>query len=76
MADTRNSIKLQVSIWCCLFIDFGKFSQLFNTGSMVGGVAYGNVFEGSSDDLTDIFFGGLFRGPEQNTGTLSSVIAF
>ena len=43
---------------------------------MVGGVAYGNVFEGSSDDLTEIFFGGFCRGLEENTGTLSDVMAF
>jgi hypothetical protein len=43
---------------------------------MVGGVCYGNGFEGSSGDTTEIFFRGFCRGPEENTGTLSSVIAF
>jgi hypothetical protein len=43
---------------------------------MVGGVCFGNGFEGSSGAPTEIFFGGFCRGTEENTETLSSVIAF
>jgi hypothetical protein len=43
---------------------------------MVGGVCYGNEFEGSIVDPNEIFFGVLSRGPEEDTGTLSVVMAF